>query len=188
MDTTMGFTPLEGVPMTTRSGSVDPGALLYVLRERGLTPDELDETLEHESGLAGLSGGSGHVGELLAAEAKGDERARFALSVYVHRIVAAVGAMAAALGGLDALVFTAGVGERTPPIRERICERLGFLGVQIDPTVNAAAEPDTEIAGPASRVRVVVLAAREELVVTRSVRAALRPGDVPPDGARSAQL
>ncbi len=175
VDTTMGFSPLEGVPMTTRSGSVDPGALIYLLREKGLTPAELDDVLERHSGLAGLSGGSGHVRELLAAEADGDDRARLALSVYVHRIAAAVGAMAASLGGLDALVFTAGVGERTPAIRERVCARLGFLGVAIDHAVNATAEPDAELGTAGAAVRTVVLAAREELVVARAVRDVLSP-------------
>ncbi len=102
----------------------------------GLTPAELDDELEHRSGLAGLSGGSGDVRELLAAETDGDDAARLALAVYVHRIAAAVGAMATSLGGLDALVFTAGVGEHAPAIRERVCARLGFLGVEIDEAAN----------------------------------------------------
>jgi acetate kinase len=173
VDTTMGFSPLEGVPMTTRSGTVDPGALLYLLRERGLAPDELDRVLEHESGLAGLSGGSGDVRDLLAAEAAGDPAAALALAVYVHRIAGAVAAMAASLGGLDALVFTAGVGERSPAIRERVCGRLGFLGVELDREANIASKPDAEVAVPGSRVRVIVLAAREELVVARAVRGLL---------------
>ena len=144
-------------------------------------PTELDDALERQSGLAGLSGGSGHVRELLAAEADGDERARFALSVYVHRIAAAVGAMAASLGGLDALTFTAGVGERTPAIRERVCARLGFLGIEIDHAANAGAEPDAEIAEVGSAVRIVVLAAREELVITRAVRDILKPTEATSD-------
>jgi acetate kinase len=170
VDTTMGFSPLEGVPMTTRSGTVDPGALLYLLREHGLAPDELDRALEHESGLAGLSGGSGDVRDLLAAEGAGDPAAALALAVYVHRIAGAVAAMATSLGGLDALVFTAGVGERSPAIRERVCGRLGFLGVELDPARNADAEPDADVAEVGSPVRVIVLAAREELVVARAVR------------------
>jgi acetate kinase len=170
VDTTMGFSPLEGVPMTTRSGSVDPGALLYVLRERGVTVTELDEALEQQSGLAALSGGPGGVHELLQAEAAGDERARLALAVYVHRVAAAIGAMAAAAGGIDALVFTAGVGEHAAAVRERVCGRLGFLGIRLDAGANAGATPDAEVAEAGSAVRVVVLAAREELVVARAVR------------------
>jgi acetate kinase len=143
VETTMGFSPLEGVPMTTRSGSVDPGAVLYLMRERGLSVDELDHALEHDSGLAALSGTSGDVRELA------DDS--LALAVYVHRVAAAVAASAAALGGLDALVFTGGIGEHSPLVRDRVCERLRFL----DP------------------FDVHVIRAREELVIARAVRGAL---------------
>src|SRR5262249_40316805 len=118
VETTMGFSPLEGVPMTTRSGSVDPGALLYLMRERGLSADALDRALEHESGLAALSGTSGDVRELA------DES--LALAVYVHRVAAAVAASAAALGGLDALVFTGGIGENSALVPAPVCARLPF--------------------------------------------------------------
>jgi acetate kinase len=172
VDTTMGFSPLEGVPMTTRSGSLDPGALLYLLREGKLSLDELDRALEHESGLKGLSGGSGDVRELEAAEAAGDERARLALAVYVHRIAAAVAAMAASLGGLDALVFTAGVGEHSVAVRRRVCERLAFLGVRLDHHANAAAVADADV-GAAGSPRVVVVRAREDVVIARDARTLL---------------
>jgi acetate kinase len=119
VETTMGFSPLEGVPMTTRSGSIDPGALLYLLRERGLSVDELDHALEHESGLAGLSGTSGDVRDL-------DEDS-LALAVYVHRVAAAVAASATALGGLEVIAFTGGIGEHSTLVRGRVCERLRFL-------------------------------------------------------------
>jgi acetate kinase len=139
VDTTMGFSPLEGVPMATRSGSVDPGALLYLLRERGLTEEELGHALEHESGLAGLSGGgSGDVREATP----------LALDVFVHRVAAAVAAMAAACGGLDALVFTGGIGEHAQEVRRRIVERVRFLG----------------------DFRVEVIPAREELVIADETR------------------
>jgi acetate kinase len=119
VDTTMGFSPLEGVPMATRSGSVDPGALLYLLREQLLTLDELEQALEHESGLAGLSGGgSGDV----------REAAPLALDLFVHRVAGAVAAMAAACGGMDVLAFTGGIGEHASAVRERIVERVRFLG------------------------------------------------------------
>jgi acetate kinase len=170
IDTTMGFSPLEGVPMTTRSGSVDPGGVLYLLREKGLSVEELDRDLEHESGLAGLSGTSGDVRDLLAAEASGDAAAALALAVYVHRIAGAVAAMAASLGGLDALVFTAGVGERSAEIRERVCSRLRFLGVELDAQANSAATPDADVAADSSAVRVCVVGAREDIVVARAVR------------------
>jgi acetate kinase len=170
VDTTMGFSPLEGVPMTTRAGSVDPGALLYLLREQGLSAAELDRALEHDSGLAGLSGRSGDVRDLLAAEADGDAASRLALAVYVYRVAAAVASMAAALDGLDALVFTAGVGEGSAAVRERVCARLGFLGVELDPDANSTGSPDADVGAAGSRVRVVVVAAREELVVARAVK------------------
>jgi acetate kinase len=146
VDTTMGFTPLEGVPMTTRSGSVDPGALLYVLRERGLSPDELERALNNESGLAALSGTSGDMREVLAAGEAGE----LAFRVYAYRVAAAVAAMTAALGGLDALAFTGGIGEHSPEVRAAVCERLGFLGLELD--------------------RVHVLPAREDLVIARETR------------------
>jgi acetate kinase len=168
----MGFSPLEGVAMATRSGSVDPGALLYVLRERKLSVDELDHALNEQSGLLGLSGTSGSVRELEAA-AKRDPQARLALDVYAHRIAGAVAAMAASLGGLDALVFTAGVGEGSAGVRADVCGRLAFLGVDLDSEANEAAEPDCEIAGPDSSVRTLVIKAREDLVLARAVRALL---------------
>jgi acetate kinase len=144
VETTMGFSPLEGVPMTTRSGSVDPGALLYLLRERGLSIEEVDHALEHESGLAALSGTSGDVRELA------DDS--LALAVFVHRVAGAIAASAAALGGLDAVVFTGGIGEHSALVRERVCERIRFLG----------------------SFAVHVVRSREELVIARAVRGALR--------------
>ena len=168
VDTTMGFTPLEGVPMTTRSGSVDPGALLYLLRERGLTVDELDRALNLESGLAALSATSGDIREVERAGA------RLALDVYAHRIAASVAAMTPSLGGLDALVFTAGVGERAPGVRAAVCERLAFLGVRLDPELNSAAVPDADVSAADSAIRVAVVGAREDLVIAREVRRLVR--------------
>jgi acetate kinase len=176
VETTMGFSPLEGVPMTTRSGSIDAGVLLYLLRERGVSAADLDTMLEHESGLKGLSGRSGDVRELEDAEASGDGRARLALAVYVHRIAAAVAASVAALGGIDALVFTAGVGEHSAVIRERVCRRLAFLGLELDADANASAEADADVAAPGSAVRVHVVRAREELVIARAVRTLFAAG------------
>jgi acetate kinase len=166
IDTTMGFTPLEGVPMATRAGSVDPGALLYLL-EHHLTLEELDHMLEHESGLAGLSGISGDVRELESSEAPA---ARLALAVFAYRVATAVGAMATALGGLDAIVFTAGIGENSAFTRASVCERLGYLGVQLDGDANASARPDATVSAPESPVRVVVLEAREDVVAARAAR------------------
>jgi acetate kinase len=166
VDTSMGFTPLEGVPMATRAGSVDPGILLHLLRH-GVSLRELDSALEHESGLAGLSGLSGDVRQLAASDSP---EATLALEVFTYRIAGAVAAMATALGGLDALAFTAGVGEHSPLVRDRVCARLEFLGVHLDAAANAAAGPDTDIQAPASAVRVAVVRAREEVVAARAAR------------------
>jgi acetate kinase len=169
VDTTMGFTPLEGVPMATRPGSVDPGALVYLLRHH-LTLDELDGMLEHGSGLLGLSGVSGNVEEL---ERTDEPAAKLALRVFAYRVASAIGAMAAGLGGLDALVFTAGIGEHSARVRADVCARLGFLGVELDPHANEAAEPDATISRVGASPRVAVLRAREDLVAARAARALL---------------
>jgi len=170
VDTTMGFTPLEGVPMATRPGSVDPGALLYLLR-RNVALAELDDAIEHHSGLLGLSRKSGDVAEL---ERSADPAAAFALEVFAYKVAAAVGAMTVALGGLDALVFTAGIGEHSARVRREICAYLGFLGIELDDVRNDGAEPDADIAVDGSVVRVVVIRAREELMAARAARALLR--------------
>ena len=153
IDTTMGFTPLEGLVMATRSGSVDPGLLLWLQQHEGVSVDSMAEALEHDSGLLGLAG-SADMRELLARE---DGDARLAVDVYVHRLRAGIGAMAAALGGLDALVFTGGVGEHAERIRELACEGLAHLGV----------------GPPEERVRVLTVHAREDLEIARQVRALL---------------
>jgi len=169
----MGFTPNEGLVMATRSGSVDPGMLLWLVRDAGLAPDELERVLEHESGLRGLSGTSGDMRELLAA-AEHEERARTALSVYLHRLRAGIAAMAASMDGIDALVFTGGVGEHSPAVREGTCAGLGFLGVRLDGALNDARRlSDTDVALPGSDVRVLVIESREELEIARLVRSVL---------------
>lgn len=173
VDTTMGFSPLEGVPMTTRSGSVDPGAVLYLLRERGLDVGAVDQALNFHSGLAALSGSSGDMREIEAAARGGDARASLAVDVFVHRVAGSIAAMAAAAGGIDALVFTAGIGEGSAPVRERVAGRLRFLGVELDPSQNAEAVPDCDVAARDSPVRVLVIHAREELVAARAARALL---------------
>jgi acetate kinase len=168
VDTTMGFSPLEGVPMVTRSGSIDPGMLFYLQRERGVAVDELDHALNHESGLVGLSGREGGAREVFEAK---DAAATLAAEVFCHRVASAVGAMATAAGALDALVFTAGIGENSARIRASVCGRLAFLGVEVDADANERAQPDCDIArGP---TRVLVIRAREELVAARAARALL---------------
>ncbi len=175
LDNTMGFSPLEGVPMATRSGSVDPGALIYLMRERGLDAEALERALNFDSGLRALAGGSGGMREIELAAAGGD--AALAVEVFAHRVAGAVAAMAASAGGLDALVFTAGIGERSAGARERICRRLAFLGVELDRERNAAAEPDCDVATTASPLRVLVVRAREELIAARAARALLAPAN-----------
>jgi acetate kinase len=167
--TTMGFTPLEGLMMGTRAGSVDPGVLLYALRTKGLTPDELDEVLNKRSGLLGVSGISGDYRAVREAARDGNERARLALDLYADRVRSAVGALAVSLGGLDALVFTAGVGENAADLREAACAGLECLGVRLDPSRNANARADCDVAADDSTVRVLVLHTREELLIAREV-------------------
>jgi acetate kinase len=169
VDTTMGFTPLEGLMMGTRSGTVDPGILIYLLRHKGATADSLDHTLNFLSGLKGVSGVSSDLRQVLAA-ADGNARARLAMDVYVHRIRRLIGAMTASLGGVDALVFTAGVGENSAEVRSRVCTGLEYLGVELDHSANEGCHPDADVAGPGSRVRILVIATREDLTVVREVR------------------
>ena len=169
IDTTMGFTPLEGLAMATRSGSVDPGLLLWLQEQADLTPGEMADALEHESGLVGLAG-TPDMRELLDRD---DPDARLALDVYVHRLRAAIGAMTAALGGLDALVFTGGVGERSPRVRELACEGLAHLGVAIDSSRNEVVGGDVDVAASGSAVAVLVVRAREDVEIARQARAVL---------------
>jgi len=158
--------------MASRSGSVDPGMLLWLMRDAGMAADELEDALEHRAGLLGLSGVSGDMHELLAAASE-DDRAQVAVDVYVHRLRAGIAAMAAALGGVDALVFTGGVGEHSAAVRAGACAGLGFLGVDIDPALNERPAADEDVATPASTVRVLVVESREELEIASDVRSVL---------------
>jgi acetate kinase len=169
IDTSMGFTPMEGLMMGTRSGSVDPGLLIHLLRHKGFDAARLDRALNHESGLLGVSGFSSDMREILAAMPHRED-ARLAIDVYVHRLRQTIGAMAATLGGLDALVFTAGVGENAPPIRARACETFGFLGIALNDHANATCKPDADIASHESPARVLVIATREDLTIARETR------------------
>jgi acetate kinase len=176
VDTTMGFTPNEGLVMATRSGSVDPGLLLWLEEHVGMPPSELASTLEHRSGLLGLSG-TADMRAVLEAESKGDVDATLAIGVYLHRLRAGIGAMVAALGGLDVLVFTGGVGEHSAPVRWRAAEGLGYLGVALAEDVNRTARPDRELTAVGAAVRSFVVEAREDLEIARGVRQVLgEPG------------
>ena len=170
VDTSMGFTPLEGLVMATRSGSVDPGMLLWLLQDGRLTHDALSDGLEHRSGLAGLAA-TADMREILERE---DPDARLAVDAYVHRLRAGIAAMTAALGALDVLVFTGGVGENAASIRAEACAGLGFLGVAIDGQRNAAARGDADVGERGSDASVLVIAAREDLEIARQARELLR--------------
>ena len=178
IDTTMGFTPLEGLMMATRCGSIDPGIVPYVQTQYGLTAAECEEILNRKSGLAAVSGLSADMRELLQAASSGHARAALAIAMYVHRIRGAIGSLAATLGGIDALVFTAGVGENSPQIRELVCERLEFLGLRLDSGANATCQPDADIATEDSPARILVLQTREELEMLRQVRMLLGAEEV----------
>jgi acetate kinase len=167
IDTTMGFTPLEGLMMGTRAGSIDPGILTHLLRSKAVDPAELDHVLNHQSGLLGISGVSSDMRDVLEAMGKGNERARLAFEIFVHRLCSEIGAMAASLGGVDVLVFTAGIGENSADVRAAACEKAKFLGVEINEATNMDAKPDADISQPGSKVRTLVILAQEDWTIAR---------------------
>ncbi len=167
IDTTMGFTPLEGLMMGTRSGSVDPGILTYLMRQGRLPAQEIDDVLNKESGLLGISGISGDMRKILASMKQGHSRAKLAFDIYVHRLQAGIGAMVAVLGGIDVLVFSAGVGENSAEVRDAACKQLVFLGLKLDDAANAQHPPDRDIAAPDSAVRVLIIRAQEDWAIAR---------------------
>jgi acetate kinase len=167
IDTTMGFTPLEGLMMGTRSGSIDPGILTYLMRQGRLQGEEIDALLNQRSGLLGISGLSGDMREILAAMNKGHSRARLAFDIYVRRLQAGIGAMVAVLGGIDALVFTAGIGENSPEVRAATCSQLEFLGLKLDRAANAQTSIEHDIATAGSQVRILVIRAQEDWAIAR---------------------
>jgi len=180
VDTTMGFTPLDGIMMGTRSGSVDPGILIYLMRQRQLDAQQIDRLLNHESGLVGISGISGDMREILKAMKQGDGRAKLAFDIYVHRLYSAIGSMTAVMGGIDALIFTAGVGENSSEVRAATCKPLGFLGIELEHELNANPKLDADISTQQSRVRVLVIRAEEDWAIAtecwKMVRAGLPVG------------
>jgi acetate kinase len=179
VDTTMGFTPLEGLVMATRSGSVDPGLVLWLAEQVGMPPAELAATLEYRSGLLGLAG-TADMREILAGAEAGTEACVLALGVYLHRLRASIASMTASLGGLDAIVFTGGVGERSAPIRAMAADGLGYLGIALDPERNegtgsggAALAADREIGARGAPVRALVIESREDIQIAGEVRSVL---------------
>ncbi|MBS0263934.1 MAG: acetate kinase [Planctomycetes bacterium] len=170
VDTTMGFTPLAGLMMGTRSGSIDPSIVLHVQKRHGLTVEQVDQALNRESGLLGVSEISGDMRQVLAAARQGHGPAKLALEIYAHRVRQEIGALTVTLGGIDALVFTAGVGENAPEVRARICNGLDCLGLSLDGGANEACRPDQDIASPESRGRILVIATQEDVTMWREVR------------------
>ena len=172
VDTTMGFTPLAGLVMATRSGDVDPGLVLWLQQHGGLAAETVADGLEHEAGLTGLAG-SADMREVLERAAAGDAASRLAVDVYLHRLRAAIAGMAAAMGGLDALVFTGGVGEHAPAIRSGAVDGLGFLGLALDAARNTQGADDRDIGLAGGPARAFVVASREDLEIAREVRSVL---------------
>ncbi len=170
IDTTMGFTPIEGLMMGTRCGSIDPGILVFLIRHRGYTAERVDEILNQESGLLGVSGVSADMREIMRAMQDHNERAQLAFDVYAHRLIREVGGMLAVLGGVDALIFTGGVGENIPQLREIVCEQFAFLGLQLDAAKNKNPVLDADVADSRSSVRVLVIRAEEEWEIARECR------------------
>jgi acetate kinase len=167
IDTTMGFTPLDGLMMGSRSGAIDPGILIHLLRQSNYSAESLDYVLNKASGLRGISGVSSDLREVIAAIAQGNYRAQLAWDIYVHRLRSGIGSMLASLGGLDVLVFTAGVGEKSPGIRQAVAEGFGFLGLKIDPEKNQNNPVDMDIATPESTVRVLVIQTQEDWAIAQ---------------------
>ena len=167
VNTTMGFTPLEGLMMGTRSGSIDPAIGLYLMREHGLTHDQLDHLFNKESGLKGIFGPSGDMRDVIAAKEAGNRRAQLAFDMYVHRLRTQIGAMAASLGGVDAIAFTAGIGEHSAAVRAATCSGLEFSGIALDAEKNENGGIDTDIATDESKVRVLVIKAQEDWAIAR---------------------
>lgn len=177
IDTTMGFTPLDGLMMATRCGSIDPSILLHVQEHHGLTPAQLEKALNRESGLLGVSGVSADMRDVLAAAKQGNAAAQLALDIYAHRVRQTIGAFTATLGGIDALVLTAGVGENAADVREAVCAGLQCLGLDLDAALNASSRPDADIATCASAGRILVIATREDITMLKEVTQVIEQGN-----------
>ncbi len=167
VDTTMGFTPLDGLMMGSRSGAIDPGIIIHLLRRSDLTSEKLDNILNRNSGLKGISGVSSDMRQIGEAITQGNERAQLALDIYIHRLRAGIGAMLASLAGLDALIFTAGVGENSAVVRAAACEAFGFLGLKLDGEKNQHSPVDEDIAAVDSAARVLVIHTQEDWEIAR---------------------
>ncbi len=169
VDTTMGYTPLEGLVMATRSGSVDPGAVLAVQREHHVSAADAEQALTHRAGLLGLAG-TPDMRQVVGRAADGDEVAQLALDVYVHRLRSSIAGMVAAMGGMDALAFSGGVGENSPVVRDRAAAGLAFLGVAVDDGANHHVQGDRDISAGTATVRTLVVHAREDVEIAENTR------------------
>jgi acetate kinase len=167
VDTTMGFTPLDGLMMGTRSGSLDPGILTYLMREEKSSGKQLDDLLNTKSGLLGISGVSGDMRQIVATMNDGNSRAKLAFEMFVHHLQSGIGGMIAALGGIDALIFTAGIGENSPEVRTATCANFAFVGLKLDRTKNIPYSADQDVSLPDSKVRVLVIHAQEDWAIAR---------------------
>jgi len=165
VETTMGYTPSSGVMMATRSGDIDPYIPLHIMKTQGLSADEVNRMINRESGLYGLSGGHSDMRDVTARAEAGDEQCCFAIEALCYQLVKAIGAYIAVLGGIDALIFTAGIGENNTLIRKKVCERLAFAGIELDEAKNECRPAPLDITKPKSRVKVLVIAANEELMI-----------------------
>lgn len=175
VDTTMGFTPLDGLMMGSRSGSVDPGILIHLMRQEGYTADQLDKLLNKESGLKGISGVSNDMRVVVEAAGENNHQAQLAVNVFIHRLRREMGAMLASLGGLDAIVFTAGIGENSPLVWQKACEPFEFLGLKLKEDELSRASEDQDIAAPSSQVRVLVIHTQEEWAIAKACMNVLQP-------------
>jgi acetate kinase len=185
IDTTMGFTPLEGLMMGTRSGSIDPSIVLIAQTRHGLSAEQVETVLNRESGLLGVTGISSDMRQVLKAVSEGHEKAQLAVAVYTHRVRQAIGAFAVTMGGIDALVFTAGVGEHAAEVRRSVCSGLECLGLYLDSTLNGFCKPDADIADRSSRGRILVIATREDMTMLDEVMHVL--GEKSTDGGGTNQ-
>jgi acetate kinase len=173
VDTSMGFTPLDGVMMATRSGAVDPGMLLYLVRH-GVDVERFYDTLEHRSGMLGVSGVSSDVRRVLQAAAEGNKQAQLAYEMFVYSVTRVVGSMIAVLGGVDTLTFTGGVGEHQPPVRMQVAGSLACLGIRLNAELNESGEGDRDVSLEASQARVLVIKSREDLSILREINSLMR--------------
>lgn len=171
IDTSMGFTPLEGLVMGTRCGEIDPAIIPFLMKKEGMTPDQIDNYLNKKSGVLGISGVSSDFRDIESAVEQGNERAQLALDIFAYKVRKYIGGYVAAMGGVDCIVFTAGLGENSPSMRDKICNGLEYLGTRIDPAKNNVRGKAQEISVDGAKVKIFVIPTNEELVIARDTKA-----------------